>query len=282
MKYIKQVFGIGLYGGLHNIGVKKIKSVVLHVRVIEGRYAYYAMANLFNELNGTVAYSSKKFNSIEKMLLNMTISVAELKLYENKLPVARVFNFKNESGAKNYIAHKKHSKRVGSILAESSVQDWRGSDYSITEEFVNDSWAPVESTSESCFGYWGCQPFHDESTTTINSSSETSDNGVCSSAICRTDISGKYHIGKISQYCSECGWSRKGANIEVWKCPSCGSGIKQINTSMHFGGLTIHAHIGNKFTLSSSAPGAVTIDEADAPDSILFLVKHNDFYYEQE
>jgi hypothetical protein len=96
------------------------------------------------------------------------------------------------------------------------------------------------------------------------------------------DAGQPYNGGYLEQHCPACGWSsgeKEWNKNELSHCPGCGATLPE-ELKLHFGGLIVSKLEGNKFSLEAPWNNqSVGIDEADVPDAILFLLKHNHFYY---
>ena len=81
----------------------------------------------------------------------------------------------------------------------------------------------------------------------------------------------KYSAGVISQQCPSCDWQDKRLKQEKNECPNCGA--KPRPPKLNFGGMEIiNRHTGE----------SAIIQEADLPDTIVFMLKNSTFWLDED
>ena len=92
------------------------------------------------------------------------------------------------------------------------------------------------------------------------------------------DRSSSYAIGELHQTCSRCSWQQSGHKHEMTHCQSCGAPVDYHGAEIEFGGRRVRFD-GPRFVLRDRMDRYVEVDEADYPDTILFMQRHARFSY---
>lgn len=92
------------------------------------------------------------------------------------------------------------------------------------------------------------------------------------------DRSTPYAIGELHQTCSKCSWQQSRHDLELADCPLCGAPVDYHAAAIEFGGLLVRFD-GTRFSFRDRIGGYVEVDEADYPDTILFMQRHARFAY---
>jgi hypothetical protein len=102
-----------------------------------------------------------------------------------------------------------------------------------------------------------------------------------------------YKTGSLTQWCSECKWKADRLKQEEYHCPECGAPVAK-DCKIVFGGTTVRFRSRkNRFYLSSrNSAGSLhhleeidgelieecIVFEADFPDTIVFMLRHGNFW----
>ena len=92
------------------------------------------------------------------------------------------------------------------------------------------------------------------------------------------DRSTPYTIGELHEYCSLCDWQQSRHHLELTQCPRCRAPIDHRRAEIEFGGLRV-GFDGTRFVFRDRLGGRLEVDEADYPDTILFMQRHARFSY---
>ena len=91
----------------------------------------------------------------------------------------------------------------------------------------------------------------------------------------------KYSAGVISQQCPSCDWQDKQLKQEKKECPNCGA--KPHPPKLRFGGMEVLIKKNNQFEILNRYPGdSAIIQEADLPDTIVFMLKNSTFWLDED
>lgn len=91
----------------------------------------------------------------------------------------------------------------------------------------------------------------------------------------------QYKMGTINQSCTQCPWEGSSLKYEISKCPECGASASV--PVLKFGGMEVSIPKKNHFEMKNrwgSGSGGVWIDEVDIPDTIVFMMKNSDFWFD--
>ena len=90
----------------------------------------------------------------------------------------------------------------------------------------------------------------------------------------------KYKMGSLTQWCDNCEWKADRLKQEEFRCPECGAAVKK-NCILKFGGLQVRHEGGTPrfyFSYRGDRSEEVECDEADFPDTIVFMLRHGNFW----
>ena len=92
------------------------------------------------------------------------------------------------------------------------------------------------------------------------------------------DRSTPYVLGELHQACSRCDWHQSRHHLELAHCPRCGAQVDYHRAAIEFGGVRVEFD-GTRFKFFDRMGRSVEVDEADYPDTILFMQRHARFSY---
>ncbi|WP_300521774.1 hypothetical protein [Alcanivorax sp.] len=91
----------------------------------------------------------------------------------------------------------------------------------------------------------------------------------------------KYGMGVIAQSCPACDWENQRLKQERMECPNCGA--KPRPPILKFGGMEVFIRKDNQFEIHNRYLGSgAIIEEADLPDTIIFLMKNSTFWLDTD
>ena len=91
----------------------------------------------------------------------------------------------------------------------------------------------------------------------------------------------KYSMGVIAQSCPACDWENLRLKQEKMECPNCGA--KPRPPILKFGGMEVSIRKDNQFEIHNPYLGSgAIIEEADLPDTIVFLMKNSTFWFNND
>lgn len=91
----------------------------------------------------------------------------------------------------------------------------------------------------------------------------------------------KYSMGVIAQSCPACDWEAQRLKQERMECPACGA--KPHPPILKFGGMEVFIRKDNQFEIHNRYPGSgAIIEEADLPDTIVFMMKNSTFWLDND
>jgi hypothetical protein len=91
----------------------------------------------------------------------------------------------------------------------------------------------------------------------------------------------RYKMGSVTQWCEKCNWKEERLKKEKSHCPECGAAIEK-NCILKFGGMQVR--LGQSvtprfyFSYRGGSLEEVECDEADFPDTIVFMLKHGNWW----
>jgi hypothetical protein len=81
-----------------------------------------------------------------------------------------------------------------------------------------------------------------------------------------------YTLGELEQACTRCDWRQARQRVELRECPRCGGALGR-DAALAFGGVRVEFD-GTHFRFRDTMDRVVDVDEADYPDTILFMRRH--------